>query len=339
MPPENILKSVEYEEPPKGIEAERLTDVMRRLHSLTAAEMRTLLKQVHQSGQGTKKQLRARLRRYYRKEFSLYRMFHEGESMPRFGNKTARHFDFLVAIDFECTCVEVIYDYPHEIIEFPSVLIDVHQMKIVDTFRSFVRPEKNPILDPFCIELTGISQSTVDSAPVFKDVYRLFREWMATHNLGDSGCRFAFVTDGPHDLWKFFQFQCILSNFEVIPHDCRFFINIKRIFEQRVMKLVKGNGQSGIQNMLSHYGLSFKGRKHCGLDDAINIARLCIKMMEDKIELRDRRLDELARSDRGETSDYHIWHRKLPLKLRHVTRDEFLSEEYLDCDSCDDLDE
>ncbi|KAE9421241.1 hypothetical protein Angca_004876, partial [Angiostrongylus cantonensis] len=66
----------------------------------------------------------------------------------------------------------------------------------VDTFRSFVRPEKNPILDPFCIELTGISQSTVDSAPVFKDVYRLFREWMATHNLGDSGCRFAFVTDG-----------------------------------------------------------------------------------------------------------------------------------------------
>ncbi|KAE9412004.1 hypothetical protein Angca_000991 [Angiostrongylus cantonensis] len=51
MPPENILKSVEYEEPPKGIEAERLTDVMRRLHSLTAAEMRTLLKQVHHSGQ------------------------------------------------------------------------------------------------------------------------------------------------------------------------------------------------------------------------------------------------------------------------------------------------
>ncbi|PIO70905.1 Skp1 family, dimerization domain protein [Teladorsagia circumcincta] len=130
IPPENVLKRVEYEEPPKGIEVETLVDVMRRLHSLTAAEMRTFLKQVHQSGQGTKKQLRARLRRYYRKEFSMYRMLHEGDSMPRFGNKTARHFDFLVAIDFECTCVEVIYDYPHEIIEFPAVLIDVRQMKI-----------------------------------------------------------------------------------------------------------------------------------------------------------------------------------------------------------------
>ncbi|RCN32234.1 hypothetical protein ANCCAN_21975 [Ancylostoma caninum] len=53
----------------------------------------------------------------------------------------------------------------------------------------------------------------------------------------------------------------------------------------------------------------------------------------------DRRLEELAKSDRADASDYHIWHRKLPLKLRQVTRDEFLSEEYLDCDSCDELDE
>ncbi|ETN69321.1 hypothetical protein NECAME_05304 [Necator americanus] len=105
------------------------------------------------------------------------------------------------------------------------------------------------------------------------------------------------------------------------------------------MKLVKGNGQSGIQNMLAHYNLSFEGQKHCGLDDSINIARLCIKLMQDKIELRDRRLEELAKSDRADGSDYHIWHRKLPLKLRQVTRDEFLSEEYLDCDSCDDIDE
>uniref|UniRef100_W6NB46 SKP1 component and Exonuclease domain containing protein n=1 Tax=Haemonchus contortus TaxID=6289 RepID=W6NB46_HAECO len=352
IPPENILKRVEYEEPPKGVEVETLIAVMRRLHSLTAAEMRTFLKQVHQSGQGTKKQLRARLRRYYRKEFSMYRMLREGDNMPRFGNKTARYFDFLVAIDFECTCVEVIYDYPHEIIEFPAVLIDVRQMKIVDKFRTFVRPEKNPILDPFCIQLTGISQSMVDSAPVFKDAYRLFRDWMAHHNLGDVDHRYAFVTDGPHDLWKFFQFQCILSDFGTIPHDCRHFINIKRIFEQRVMKLVKGNGQSGIQNMLSHYNLTFEGQKHCGLDDSINIARLCIKLMQDKIELRinqrmtrrqdrieERRLEELAKSDRADASDYHIWYKKLPLKLRQVTRDEFLSEEYLDCDSCDEVDE
>ncbi|KJH42142.1 hypothetical protein DICVIV_11873 [Dictyocaulus viviparus] len=134
IPAENNLKQVEYEEPPKGIVTEILMDVKRRLHSLTVSEMRSLLKKVHQSGQGSRKQLRARIRRYYRKEFSMYRMLHEGDCVPHFGNKTARYFDYLVAIDFECTCVEVIYDYPHEIIEFPAVLIDVRHLKIVSVF-------------------------------------------------------------------------------------------------------------------------------------------------------------------------------------------------------------
>lgn len=58
-----------------------------------------------------------------------------------------------------------------------------------------------------------------------------------------------------------------------------------------------------------------------------------------RVPIQDRRLEELAKSDRADASDYHIWHRKLPLKLRQVTRDEFLSEEYLDCDSCDEVDE
>ena len=37
-----------------------------------------------------------------------------------------RGFDYLVVIDFEATCEEKnSAEYPHEIIEFPAVLIDV----------------------------------------------------------------------------------------------------------------------------------------------------------------------------------------------------------------------
>jgi hypothetical protein len=37
-----------------------------------------------------------------------------------------RGFDYLVVVDFEATCEEKnTVDYPHEIIEFPAVLIDV----------------------------------------------------------------------------------------------------------------------------------------------------------------------------------------------------------------------
>jgi len=48
--------------------------------------------------------------------------------------------------------------YPHEIIEFPAVIIDSETLMTVDTFQSYVRPVLNRILTPFCVNLTGISQ-------------------------------------------------------------------------------------------------------------------------------------------------------------------------------------
>ena len=49
-------------------------------------------------------------------------------------------------------------NYPHEIIEFPAVLVDLTTGERVATFHSFVRPRINPILSDFCKKLTGISQ-------------------------------------------------------------------------------------------------------------------------------------------------------------------------------------
>ena len=41
-------------------------------------------------------------------------------------NYVCRGFDYLVVVDFEATCEEKNNgDYPHEIIEFPAVLIHV----------------------------------------------------------------------------------------------------------------------------------------------------------------------------------------------------------------------
>lgn len=39
--------------------------------------------------------------------------------------------DYLCVIDFEATCEEGEREYPHEIIEFPVVLVDVAKQKIV----------------------------------------------------------------------------------------------------------------------------------------------------------------------------------------------------------------
>ena len=47
---------------------------------------------------------------------------------------------------------------PPEVIEFPTVLLDAASLEVVDEFRVYVRPVRNPVLTPFCTSLTGIEQ-------------------------------------------------------------------------------------------------------------------------------------------------------------------------------------
>lgn len=47
---------------------------------------------------------------------------------------------------------------PIEVIEFPTVLLDAASLEVVDEFRVYVRPVRNPTLTRFCTSLTGIEQ-------------------------------------------------------------------------------------------------------------------------------------------------------------------------------------
>ena len=87
--------------------------------------------------------------------------------------------------DFEATCEEKNPPgYPHEIIEFPAVLVSSKEKKIVDVFHSFVRPTINPVLSEFFHNLTGITQETVDTAETFGIVHKKFVSWLSDHQLG-----------------------------------------------------------------------------------------------------------------------------------------------------------
>ncbi|KAF1759686.1 hypothetical protein GCK72_016153 [Caenorhabditis remanei] len=351
IPLEQMIEPAERVEPLQSmVEPDYVRKVIRQMDTMTTEQLKQALMRIKVSTGGNKKTLRKRVAQYYRKENALLNRKSEPNS-----DKTYRYFDYLIAADFECTCVEVIYDYPHEIIELPAVLIDVREMKIVSEFRSYVRPVKNPKLSEFCIQFTKIAQETVDEAPYFREALDRLIQWMRQFGLGEKNTRFAFVTDGPHDMWKFMQFQCLLSNIRM-PHMFRNFINIKKTFKEKFNGLVKGNGKSGIENMLERLELSFIGNKHSGLDDARNIAQIAIQMMKLKIELRinqkcswhepsyhtlkeDEEIGDhvdLASIDVSRR-DFQMWLRRLPLKLSSVTRREFLNEEYLDCESCDEL--
>lgn len=93
-------------------------------------------------------------------------------------SKKPQRFSLILVIDFECTCEKDVASYPHEIIEFPVVAVDVASRQTVAEFHSFVRPVINPILSAFCTELTGITQAQADAAPTLPEVLVKFTAWL-----------------------------------------------------------------------------------------------------------------------------------------------------------------
>jgi len=55
----------------------------------------------------------------------------------------------------------------------------------------------------------------------------------------------------------------------------RYKINLNLFFSLNIL-----SGLIGIDKMLGKLGLSFDGRRHSGLDDAINIARIAVELLK-----------------------------------------------------------
>ncbi|OZC11177.1 SAP domain protein [Onchocerca flexuosa] len=334
-----VLPIVPYKEPLRK-NPKHVLHVMKRLHSMTAAEMQKELKKAHIDSRGKRSQLYNRLKKYFRKEYTIIK----NAEPPR--NKTEAFYDYFVVMDFECTCEADLYNYNHEIIEFPAILVDVRKKEIVDIFHSYVRPLVNPQLSEFCSAFTGITQEMVDKASPFIDVLDSFRAWMQSHRLGQKDVRYAFVTDGPWDIAKFFQMQCIQSKLNAVPHDFRFYINIRRSFANKYCKR-RSMQKINLSGMLTFLNMEFEGREHSGLDDSKNIARIVIKMLEDRSELRVN--EKLVRTKEGEKAkillpdnkeyrDRQVWKDNFLYTIQQISRDSFISGEYLDCDTCDEND-
>jgi len=203
--------------------------------------------------------------------------------------------DYFVVIDFEATCEERNpADYPHEIVEFPAVLVSTEKMEIVDVFHSFVRPVLNPRLSEFCRSLTGVEQTVVDAADTFPTVHQRFLHWMDSHALGTKHS-FTLVTDGPFDMGRFLYLQVKHVGMPYPMHYAAHWANIRKCFAN----FYKRGGECytpiygssavklpGLQQMLGVLGLTFEGSPHSGVDDAKNIARILIKLLEDRAFVR-----------------------------------------------------
>lgn len=178
-------------------------------------------------------------------------------------------FDFLIVVDFECTCERDRSSYPNEIIEFPAILVDVRR-GVVDkesSFQSCVKPWRNPTLSQFCTELTGIRQNQVDNAPDLQTVIKNFVQLTATI---PPGAKCVFATDGPWDFKNFLFNMAVLRDNVAFPTIFYEYFDIRTTFARFFNK----GDPIKLDAMMKRMKIRFDGRPHCGFDDAYNIARL-----------------------------------------------------------------
>jgi len=225
-----------------------------------------------------------------------------GQSKHATGLRAVRanpEFDFYIVLDFEATCCDTdrafatgkkpAFPREHmEVIEFPSVLVDVRPMregkppKIVDEYQAYVQPVLHPHLTEFCTKLTGITQETVDAGVSFRDAFRGHQKWLHGHgiDLRKPGTQAAILTCGDWDL-KTELPQQLLHELHLhgtkLPYPTlyRQWINVQRVFKARHRGF-----RGGMMRMLEHLQIPHTGRHHSGIDDCRNTAKILVRLLE-----------------------------------------------------------
>lgn len=168
----------------------------------------------------------------------------------------------ITLIDLECTCNNDNVFGPSEIIEIGAVAgkLSSESFEIVEELQIYVKPTINPTLTNFCTELTGITQSAVDSAIILNDALPALEIWLQAKNVT------AWGSWGKFDANQFSQ-ECDLKALSNPMVDIQH-LNIKQLFARKFGHRV------GLERALKLRGLIFAGRQHSGIDDARNIATL-----------------------------------------------------------------
>lgn len=210
--------------------------------------------------------------------------------------KPTTPYKYLCVLDFEATCDgrfgadgrpdrSFKSEVEHEIIEFPSVLLELdpvtHNYKYKCEYRNFCLPLEVPKLTYFCSRLTGITQHDVDGGLDFPDVLVGHYTWLQSH-VGDMS-NVAIVTCGFWDLGTMLPAEC--KRWAVLPPTTYTrFINIKNVFFDKCGSKLGMDRPKGMAGMLKVAGIPLEGRHHSGIDDCKNIAKLVQYVVENGVE-------------------------------------------------------
>lgn len=201
-----------------------------------------------------------------------------------------QRYQYLLVLDFEATCwdqKDTSKSAP-EIIEFPCVLYDVKNKKIISEFQQYVMPFEKPRLSDFCTALTGIQQHQVNNGVPIGTCLMLFKKWLKEQ---EESHKISFKNSSSLNKSIF----CTWSNWDIgvcLKNECRRkgltmpdvfneWIDLRELYREHYLRRPKG-----LYGALQELGMDFEGRQHCGLHDARNTAKLAGRMVMDGILLR-----------------------------------------------------
>ncbi|WP_240489037.1 3'-5' exonuclease [Cohnella thermotolerans] len=171
-----------------------------------------------------------------------------------------------------------------EIIEIGAAKVRVADgvPSIVDSFQAFVKPVVVPQLSEDTISFTGITQEDVKGAETLPHVVRRFVEWIGPEE-------YYLCAWGPDDHRQLVQ-ECREQKIDtgwILNHN-----NLQKMLS-KTFKLEK-HQQMGLKNALEMLEIPFVGSHHRALDDAMNTAKILVKLY-DKLQFRRNKLSDEAK--------------------------------------------
>ncbi|XP_076756267.1 26S proteasome non-ATPase regulatory subunit 6 [Xylocopa sonorina] len=183
-------------------------------------------------------------------------------------NEIKQYFNYLLVLDFECTCKRYEKIEPQEIIEFPCAALSTQTWQVENVFHKYIKPKVHPQLTTFCTQLTGIVQDMVDNEPHFPEVFATFCDWLEEHNYFKEGNDCAFVTCGDWDLKSMLPEQCKRDNVP-LPKEFQKWINLKGTFCDATEVYPRS-----LKDMLIRLNIPLRGKLHSGIDDVENMVKV-----------------------------------------------------------------
>jgi inhibitor of KinA sporulation pathway (predicted exonuclease) len=184
-------------------------------------------------------------------------------------------------VDIEATCWDTKEEQgskPNEVIEIGVAVLEYATGKVIDRASLVVRPRFTQV-SPFCTELTGWTQDQImeqgkDIAKVLKQFRETFKPtpqhtWFSCGQY-DKNMLSSKTQKG---IGALYGIQADVNPFDFMNH-----VNIKTEFAQ--MKGYKK--EKGMGGMLEAIGEKLEGRHHNGADDALNIAKIVMYVLNNK---------------------------------------------------------